>query len=224
MEAQIVVAIFAGGQLEGYHVACKTTHWSRSPSVVADSVGNLHLCWAEGLAPGPSDVYYASTSALVKARLDRVTSHDLVLGLFNTAFGAAAGLAITPIVALWLVPSVVWVAISGRFIGQEGVQGRRGRLALAIGLVMYVLTKALVTPSLFASVPFSAAMPFLPSYLEMPLRVAIPLCTTGAAAGTVIYILRRMKTVSLLLPSLTFMLLDALLTVVSYGPALIAQG
>lgn len=223
MEAQIVVGIFTEGDLEGYQLACKTTHWSRSPSLAVDCGGNLHLSWAEGLEPGPSDVYYASTSPLVKERVDHLTSQDLKLGLLNTLFGAAAGLAMIPLVVLWLIASVVWVAISGRFIGQEGVQGRKGRWALAIGLATYLIAKAYLTPSLLTYVPFSAAMPFLPSSLEIPLRVVVPLFITGVAVGAVIYTVRRVKTASLLLSCLAFVVVDALLTVAIYGPGMVGQ-
>jgi len=222
MEAQIVIGIFAEGRLVGYQLAGKTTHWSRSPSLVSDSSDNLHLSWAEGLEPGPSDVYYATTSSLVKKRVDSLTSQDLALGLFNSFFGAAAGFAMMPLVIVWLIPAVVWVAISGRFIGQAGVQGRRGRLALAIGLVVYLITKAYLAPSLLTYVPFSGSMPFLPYSFEFPLRVVVPLFISGCAVGALIYALRRVKTVSLLLSSLTFMLVDALLTVAIYGPGLVA--
>lgn len=223
MEAQILVGIFSEGRLLGYQQACKTTHWSRVPNLASDSNGNLHLSWAEGLEPGPSDVYYASTSPLVKERLDRLTSQDLVLGLLNTLFGAAAGIVMVPLVVLWLIPSVVWVAISGRFIAEEGMQGRKGRWALAISLVTYLITKVYLTPSVLSYVPLSASMPFLPSSMEMLLRVGVPLLTTGAGVGAVIYVVRRVKTRSLLLSSLAFMLVDGLLTVAVYGPGIVGQ-
>ncbi len=222
-EAQIVMGIFAEGHLIGYQQAGKTTHWSRVPSVASDSGGNLHLSWVEGLEPGPSDVYYGSTSASVRQRLDRVTSQDLVLGVFNTAFGAAAGFAMMPLVAIWLIVPLLWVAISGRFIGEKGVQGRSGRVALAIGLVLYLIVKVYLTPSLLTYVPFSASVPFLPSSAEIPLQLVVPLFISAAAVGAVIYALRRVRTTSLLLSALAFMLLDALLTVAIYGPGMIPQ-
>jgi hypothetical protein len=222
MEAQIVTGLFTEGRLVGYQLAGKTTHWSRVPSLVSDSSGNLHLSWAEGLEPGPSDVYYASTSPSVRERVDRLTSQDLSLGLFNILFGAAGGFAMMPLMVFWLIPPGVWVAISGRFIGKEGVQGRKGRLALAISLVIYLITKAFLTPSAFTYVPFSVSMPFLPSSLEIPLRVVVPLLISGCAVGALIYALRRLKTASLLLSALAFMLVDALLTVAIYGPGMAA--
>ncbi len=222
MEAQIVIGVFSEGRLMGYQLAGKTTHWSRVPSLANDSGGNLHLSWAEGLEPGPSDVYYASTSPLVKERVDHLTSQDLTLGLFNILFGAAAGFAMMALMVFWLIPPVVWVGISGRFIGKEGVQGRKGRLALAMSLVIYLITKAFLTPSLFTYVPFSASMPFLPSSLEIPLRVMVPLLISGCGVGALIYALRRLKTASLLLSALAFMLVDALLTVAIYGPGMAA--
>ncbi len=222
MEAQIVIGIFAEARVMGYQLAGKTTHWSRVPSLANDSSGNLHLSWAEGLEPGPSDVYYASTSPLVKQRVDRLTSQDLVLGLLNSLFGAAAGFAMIPFVIFWLIPPLVWVAISGRFIGAEGVQARKGWLALGIGLVIYLLTKGFLTPSLFTYVPFSASMPFLPASLEIPLRVAVPLVISGCGVGALMYVLRRVKTASLLLSALVFVLVDALLTVAIYAPGVVA--
>ena len=92
---------------------------------------------------------------------------------------------------------------------------------LAISLVIYLITKAYLTPSLFTYVPFSASMPFLPASLEMPLRVVVPVLIGGIGVGVVIYVLRRLKTASLLLSSLAFALVDALLTVAIYGPGIV---
>jgi hypothetical protein len=219
VEHQIVNLIFRDGGLLGYQVANNTAHWSRLSNVVTDQNGDLHLSWVEGLEPGPSAVYYATTSPEVRQRVDGLTRDDVLFAVFNTAFAAVAGVPAIPFAVLWLLPSLVWALIVGRFMGDR-VQGTAGYAALAITLCLYQASKLYFSPSLLAYVPFSASVPFLSAGLSASLRVVVPvgiLLVSGAAAA---YAMIRVESRSLLAVSLVFILVDALLTLTIYGPGL----
>lgn len=218
MENQIVNAMFGDGILMGYQLACNTTHWSRLPSLVAESDGTLHLSWVEGLEPGPGEVYYASTSAALRERADHLTSADLLLALVNTIFSTTAAIVMMPFVLFWAVPVLIWVAIASLLLGESGVRSARGSLALTIGLVVYLLTKFYSTPELLTYVPFSISVPFLPASLHVLLQIAVPLCIAGMGVLALLYAMLRAGTRSLLTASLAFVISDAFLTALVYSP------
>jgi hypothetical protein len=219
-ESQITNVIFADGELIGYQLACNTMHWSRLPNLSNDPDGNLHLSWADGLAPGPSDVFYATTSPLVRERVDHIAGDDLLLAVLNTAFSAATGVALLPFVVLWIVPSLVWVFISGFFLGPDAVRSLRGYVALAIALLVYQVGKVYFTPALFDYVPFSVSVPFLPPQFYAPLQVLTPVLIAAVGTVAVIYTLLRVEARSVFTAWLAFILSDAFLTTILYGPGL----
>jgi hypothetical protein len=224
LEHQIINVIFADGELIGYQLACNTTHWSRLSNLAGDSDSNLHLSWVDGLEPGPSDVYYATTSSLVRGRVDHITGDDLLLAVLNTAFIGAVGVAMIPFIVLWVIPSLVWVFVSSFFLGERGVRSTRGYVALAIALLVYQFAKLYFTPALSDYVPFSVSVPFLPGYLYGPLQVLTPVCIVAVAVLAVVYALLRAETRSIFTASLTFIGVDAFLTMIVYGPGLTLIG
>ncbi len=219
-ESQIASLVFADGALVGYQLACNTSHWSRLPNLTSDGDGTLHLSWVEGLEPGPSEVYYATTSPLVRARVDHITSDDIVSAALNTAFSAVAGVPTIPFVVLWLLPALVWTFIASRFVGEGGARSSRGVLAVAIAIVVYEASKLYFNPGLLNYVPFAVSVPFLPEDLYVPLQALVPLGIVAAALLGAAYALFRAETRSLYVPFLVFILIDAFLTMIIYGPGM----
>ena len=217
---QIALVVFADGQISGYQLVGKTGHLSRRPRLIADSGGNLHLTWVEFTGSIPTDVYYASTSPSVKAQLDRLTSEDLRLGLFNAAFGMSSAWLFTPLAIPWLIPPLICMAIASRLVGEGGVQERRGKIALALTLILYMSTKVLLAPSLLTYVPFSDWMPFIPPLLSTLLRIGVPSSITALSIIILIYLIRYREIRSLLGASFAFIIPDLLLTLSIYGLAL----
>lgn len=220
LEHQIVNVVFGDGGLLGYQVVGNTPHWSRLPDVVADGNGDLYVSWVEGLEPGPSDVFFATTAEHVRERVDTLTGGDLLSAALNTAFSAVTGVTMIPLVISWAVSPIVWALVAGRFLGGSGVRSAKGYAALAVGVIIYQVSKLYFNPSLLEYVPFSASIPFLPEALYSPLQVSIPLGIAGLAAlGTTIALVRA-QTRNLLVFSLVFILIDACMTVMIYGPGL----
>jgi hypothetical protein len=223
-ENQVATAVFADGELAGYQLACNTRHWSRLPNLVSDSNGDLHLSWIDGLEPGPSAVYYASTSASVRGRIDHATLDDLLLAALDTAFSTTLGIAAIPFVVLWVAPSLIWAIVVDRLLGETGARSLAGYLALAIAILAYQVAKFYFTPELLAYVPLSFSVPFLPPQAYVPLKVVVPLFIGGMSLTLVVYWLVRGRINSLLTSCLAFVLLDAFLTAMVYGPALAVTG
>ena len=220
LEHQIVNVIFGDGALLGYQAAGSTTHWSRLSNVVADRNGDLYLSWVEGLEPGPSDVFFATTEERVRERVDTLTGGDLLSAALNTVFSAVTGVAAIPLVISWAVAPIIWALLAGRFIGGSGVTSGKGYVALAVGVIIYQVSKLYFSPALLDYVPFSAWIPFLPEELYSPLQALFPLGIAGLAALGTTFVLLRAQTRNLLVCSLVFILIDAFLTVMVYGPGL----
>ena len=221
LEHQIVNVIFGDGALLGYQAAGSTTHWSRLSNVVADRNGDLYLSWVEGLEPGPSDVFFATTAEHVRERVDTLTGGDLLSAALNTAFSAVTGVRAIPLVISWAVSPVIWALVAGRFIGGSGVRSAKGFAALAIGVIIYLASKLYFSPALLDYVPLSAWIPFLAEELYYPLQALVPLSIAGLAALGTTFVLLRAQTRNLLVCSLVFILIDAFLTVMVYGPGLV---
>jgi hypothetical protein len=223
LEHQIVNLIFRDGGLLGYQVAGNTTHWSRLSNVVADRDGDLHLSWVEGLEPGPSAVYYATTVQQIRQRVDGLTTDDVLFAVLNTAFSAVAGVPAIPFAILWVLPSLVWAVIVGRLLGDR-MQGVAGYAALAVSVCIYQGSKLYFNPSLLDYVPFSVSIPFLSAGLYPTMRVVVPVGILGVSTVAALYAMIRGESRSLLAVSLVFILIDVLLTLTIYGPGLALGG
>jgi hypothetical protein len=220
LEHQIVNLVFGGGELVGYQVACNTTHWSRLSNLVVDGDGDLHLSWVDGLEPGPSAVYYATTARAVRERVDGLTRDDLLFAAMSMGFGAVFGASVLPLAVAWVLPALIWAFIAGRFLGRQGVVDVKGYVALLVAVVIYEASKLYFSPTLLTYVPFSASVTFLPEGAYASLRILVPVTTTGIAALGAWLALRRSEARSLLIASLVFMVIDVSLTLVVYGPGL----
>jgi hypothetical protein len=223
LEHQIVNSIFRDGGLLGYQVAGNTTHWSRLSNVVADQDGDLYLSWVEGLEPGPSAVYFATTAQQIRQRVDGLTVDDVLFAVLNTAFNAVAGVPAIPFAVMWVLPALVWALIAGRLLGDR-IQGVAGYAALVVTVGIYQASKLYVSPSLLDYVPFSVSIPFLSAGLYSTMRVVVPVGILAVSTIAALYAMIRAESRSLLAVSLVFILIDVFLTLTIYGPGLALGG
>lgn len=220
---QIAVAVFKEGRLVGYQLAGKSGYHSSRPTLLADDKGNLHLAWVDSTGGGSTHLYYASTSPLVKAHLDRLTGEDLLSGAAKMTFGSILGLLLSVLIPLWLTPALIWGFFCTAVIRFDDLGTWRGKIGLALALLIYLVTKLLMLPSLFSYVPFSAWLPLLPSNLSPLLMVGTPLFVSGGAAAIAIWFLWRVESRELLVALLAFALPDALLTLMVYSPSILGM-
>lgn len=218
---QIAMAVFKEGRLVGYQLAGKSGYHSSRPTLLADDKGNLHLAWVDSTGGDSAHLYYASTSPMVKAHLDRLTGEDLLSGVAKMTFSSVLGLLLVPLAALWLAPALIWGFVCTAVIRFDDLETGRGKVGLALALLIYLMTKFLMLPSLFSYVPFSAWFPLLSSGLSPLLMVGIPLLISGGAGAIAIWLLWRVESRELLVALLAFALPDALLTLMVYSPSVL---
>ncbi len=220
---QIAVAVFKEGRLVGYQFAGKSGYHSSRPTLLADDEGNLHLAWIDSTAGGSSHLYYASTSPLVKAHLDRLTGEDLLSGAAKMTLGSILGLLLAPLIALSLAPALIWGFFCTVVIRFDDLGTGRGKIGLALALLIYLVTKLVMLPSFFSYVPFSAWFPLLPGGLSPLLMVGTPLVISGGAAAIAVWFVRRMESRELFVALVAFALPDVLLTLMIYSPSILGM-
>jgi len=220
---QIAMAVFKEGRLVGYQFAGKSGYHSSRPTLLADDEGNLHLAWIDSTAGGSTHLYYASTSPLVKAHLDRLTGEDLLSGAAKMTLGSILGLLLVPLSALSLAPALIWGFFCTVVIRFDDLGTGRGKIGLAVALLIYLLTKLLMLPSFFSYVPFSAWFPLLPGGLSPLLMVGTPIVISGGAAAIAVWFVRRMESRELFVALVAFALPDVLLTLMIYSPSILGM-
>jgi len=80
---QIVLTLWADGEIRGYQIAAKTSSGSLRPMILADAGEDLHLSWIDTGGFGIYDIFYASTSKEAHAYLNRLTGQDILAAGFN---------------------------------------------------------------------------------------------------------------------------------------------
>jgi len=217
---QMAVAIFKDGRFAGYEMAVKTEGFSQEGSLAADTSGNLHLIWREGA--GGRRLYYATTSPTLKASLDSLTGEDWITAALSGLFEGATGIAFFPLALLWLLPGGLILGIRQLRVENETVSGFSAYILLAISLLLYQLTKALVLPTVLTYVPFSAWIEVSPRW-ELPLRIGYPLLTFMIGLAAAEWLRRKRSSTSTLLYFFTAAMIDAVLTLGVYGVAFLGN-
>jgi hypothetical protein len=217
---QMAVVIFKDGRFAGYEMAARTEGVSQEGSLVADMSGNLHLIWHEGA--GGSRVYYATTNPTLKASLDSLTGEDWITAAFSGFFEGVTGIAFFPLAILWLLPGGLILGIRQLRVEDETVTGFSAYALLAISLLLYQLTKALVLPTVLSYVPFSAWIE-VPVSWELPLRIGYPIFAFVVGLMAAEWLRRKRPSTSTLLYFFTAAMIDAVLTLGVYGVAFLGN-
>jgi hypothetical protein len=217
---QMAVAVFKDGRFEGYEIAAKTEGFSQEGTLAADASGNLHLIWREGA--GGRRLYYATTNPTLKAALDSLTGEDWATAAFSGIFEGATGIAFFPLALLWLLPGGLILGIRQLRTEDETVTNFTAYALLALSLVLYQTTKALVLPTVLSYVPYSAWIE-VPVSWELPLRIGYPLLTFVIGLAAAEWLRRKRPSTSTLLYFFTVAAIDAVLTLGVYGVAFLGN-
>lgn len=191
---------------------------SQRPSVKSDAQGYLYASWLEGASPGPYSVYFASTRPDLVESSNRLGLQDYLNITADTLFGLVSGMVLIPFPIAWGLVPTLFILFTGR-LRQEGepITGRGTAITLAIAIAMYWFGKLLTLPGFVTYVPFSAWWPFMPQSWELPLRILVPLISTGLG----LYVAWRMtygrdRRIPLFF-ILMFSAVDGLITIAIYG-------
>ncbi|MEJ2746576.1 MAG: hypothetical protein P8183_01460 [Anaerolineae bacterium] len=217
---QIGLLYLQDGQVNGYQLLNFSPDASVMPSVVSDANGQLYLTWLERAGSGGFQIYFASTAPDLVQALSDVTTGDLTRMARETAFGLLSGAVLSPIlVALWtLLPIVVLYMTS---LLRRGAASYRVTIGTAISLLLaiavYWVIKLSTLPGIRSYVPFSAWIPGIPSWLQIPLQIGVPILTTLTGIFAAWYFTYRRDSDSILNFLLIFTAVDGLLTMAVYG-------
>nr|MBC7244589.1 hypothetical protein [Chloroflexota bacterium] len=212
---EVVYVVLAGGKIKGYQVPTKIGNALR-PTGVIDAEGNVHLTWLNAGGFGRYEVYYASTSAAVKANLDRVTVQDRAMDFLESLWGLAPALGFfPPIFLLWNFAPFAWVIIFYFVKVEGGLERRPSQVALVIAILLYLFSKLFLMPGVLLYAPF---LDKLPPHLHFLPVLGTPLFTLLMALGAMWLYFRRTKYRSLFTAYLIFVLTDILLSLIIYVP------
>ena len=90
-------------------------------------------------------------------------------------------------------------------------------ISLLLTLITLWGIKVTVLPGMFDYVPLSAWLPALPSWLNLPLQLGVPLLIAGLAFLAARYYVGRKNVYSIFLFTIIYAVVDAILTMALYG-------
>lgn len=212
---QPVMALFQGGQLIGYQVAGRTRHSSLYPRLAGDEAGNLHLAWVDQAGWGNYEIIYATTAAAARAHLDRLDATDVVVGVVDTVWGMLSGLSLIPLLIPVVFVPLVWIVLYYIFGREDSLQERGPRIVLLIALILYLGGKLLVLSPVFATIPL---LDYTTGWLTTVVQWGSPIFVLALAVLALILYICRAGRPSLFVGFFIFVLVDALLTLMLYGP------
>ena len=217
-QLQVSAGFFQDGALTGYQLLSFTPSSSTYPAIFSDEAGQLYLTWLEkGALPGWA-VYFASTAPDLRRALNNVTTDDVGRLSAETAFGVLIGSVLIPFAMVWIVPSLVVLALTGRIRGTgERLTSHGTMVSLALALITLWIVKMVILPGMFEYVPLSAWLPIIPSWLNPLLQLGVPLLIAGLAIAAARYYTGRKAEYSVFLFMVIYAVVDAILTMAVYG-------
>lgn len=215
---QVGAILFAGGQPAGYQLLSFGAGAAYAPALARDGAGQAYASWLS-LGDGGFDVYLASTAPDLGAALSRMGPRDIGRVGFESIYGMVAGLIFTPLTALlWAIVPLALIGITGPLRRGHGEPGHWATpLSLGLALAAYWYGKWLLLADARSYVPFMAWAPDMPAWLGLPLRVGVPLATLGLGLWAAWRISYRRERQSALLFLISYILVDAPLTMAIYG-------
>ncbi len=217
---QVVLALWADGEMVGYQIVGQTDSISLRPSLEVDTEGDLHLNWIDTAGFGRYAVYYAATTPEARQNLNRLGADDVMAALFGVAWGLAQAASFFPIALVWLFPPLVVLALYAFIRAEDSLERIGSRVMLAVGGLLYIASKYVFRPNWLAALPLPRGTP---AGLANALMYLAPLLITGVAVALTWLFVRRRPYVSLLPTFGVFAVSDALLTLLVYVPGILAE-
>ena len=214
--SQLGLLMVENGQLAAYQQPALTRQFSLHPTGAVSPDGQLHAAWIDLESPGEYSVYYASTRPGVVAALDQRTGNDTFNDTVDLAWGMASGLTLLPLSIIAALPIIVVMGIY-YITGHDGsLRGNLGaQFALVVALVLYLTTKLIIMGGLLDRPPF---MNVVPESFAIAWAWIVSVAIAGIALVSMLIYIRRNKRPELLKAALLFFAVDALMTLLLYGP------
>ncbi len=215
---QVSVAYFQDGEPSTYQLLSFTSVDSQDPWIINDEEGNLYLSWLERGDLAGFMVYFATTAPDIQSTLKALTWRDLGQIGVETLFGLVTGALLVPIVLIWLIVPVVLVILTSFIRKDEDSLTHAGTLiSLGLSMVAYWVGKLIVLPDMRNYVPFSAWIPFIPTWSFDLLRISVPALIAVLALRLAWELTYHRDRPSALYLLLLYAVIDGVLTTAVYG-------
>lgn len=174
---QVNIAYFSDGLLTSYQPLSYTSAESNYPAINYDQDLNLYVTWLEK-GETTYRAYLTTTDPDKKANIDLVSTDDYLYLAAEGLFGILAGAVLAPFAAAaWggigliaFIFNVIFSRLNKIFFRTMGEI-----LSIAGGLFIFWWIKNATLPGLLDDyIPFSAWIPRIPSQLETPLIIGVP--------------------------------------------------
>ncbi len=173
---QISAVYFHEGIADAYQELSFTPTSSSSPTILSDAQGRLYVNWLERADAGGWGVYFSSTASDLREALSGLDSADVARLTTETMFGLASGALLLPISLAWAVPALIVLVLTARLRRfEDDLEGTGAFLGLALALLVLWVIKLAILPSIQSYIPFSAWIPIIPPWLDIPLRIGVPI-------------------------------------------------
>lgn len=176
-EIQVGVSYLQQGEPHSYQLLSFTQAASVLPNLEQGPGDSLYVTWMErGELPGFL-VYLTSTHPPMTQGLAELDQEDVARLTADTAFGMLTGMLIAPIATLVaLVVPLLIVGLAAFFRDEdEPLLAPATLISLTLSLAAFWTAKLGVIPTIFEYIPFSAWLPMIPSWLDDPLRLGVPI-------------------------------------------------
>ncbi len=217
---QIGTLFLQDGEPTGYQLLSYTSNASIDPAIISDEAGQLYLTWLERGKDGGFQVYFTSTAADMQKPLSSVTWGDVGRISRETLFGLLSGAVLAPVVVLlWMIfPLLALFATAFLRRKSDDALTHPGTIvSLLLAGAMYWGGKLLTIPGIGSFVPFSAWIPAIPTWLQSPLQIGVPLLITMIAIYLAWRLTYRRSVASLLYFAILVAAIDGVLTMAIYG-------
>jgi hypothetical protein len=217
--AQVGTAYLREGVPVAYQLLSFTAGNSTAPALASDSAGHIYLTWLErGELPGFM-IYLASTAPGIRDALAPLTAQDVGLLAAEVFFGLFSGILFVPFVLIWAIAPLAILGLASLFRREEqGLLSVRNVIALVLALAAYWVAKLVSLPGMREYVPFTAWLPFVPSWMGIPLQWGVPAGIAALGLWAAWYaIYRRGAGRSPFFFLLVYIAVDGMLTMAIYG-------
>jgi hypothetical protein len=215
---QVGTLFFQEGIPVAYQLLSFTPAFSADPAILSDRAGQLYITWLEkGELPG-FVVYFASTAPDIRAALDVITWADVGRLAGESLFGLASGALFVPFVLVWMIAPMVVLGLTSRIRREdESLTGLGTLIGLGLAMGAYWAGKLVTIPAMRDYVPFSAWLPIVPPWLNLPLRLGVPLLIAALALLIAWRYTYGRQNRALLFFMLIYIAIDGVLTMAVYG-------
>ncbi len=217
---QIGAIFLQNGKLNGYQLLSFTPKASVDPAIVSDETRQLYLTWLERGEDGGFQVYFASTASDIQAALSRATWGDIGRIGRETIFGLLSGAVLAPVVVmLWLILPLLILFLTSflRRRSEDKLTSPGTMISLLLAAAIYWGAKLLTIPGIGSFIPFAAWVPAIPTWLQAPLQIGVPVAITIAAIRVAWHFTYRRRATSLLYFAFLYAAVDGVLTMAIYG-------